>query len=412
MKSTGTTRARTPSTGRRASTSTGCAARASRGSRRELERSDMGALLAFDFTNIRYMTATHIGTWAIDKLIRFSLLTRNSDPISWDFGSAAKHHALYNPWLDVTTAEMDADPERPARERASSAARARRPRRNLDAARGLHARCRDRRGRGAQDQARAREVRPRRPAARRRRDRAADPLRPAAGGHPRWSTDSRCSWRPAASRPATRSGCSRRPPRWWTPPTRSCTGSSARACERTRRSDSSPRRSTTSARSTSRASTPSRASAARRTRTSSATASSDRGIPRSSTSCTVQRLPHLLLPHVRGRLGELRAAGRLHPGARVHGPRDRARPPRRHDGRYRVGVAHRPGVRVPRRRGGVRAAVRPRRRALDLGEADLLSARLARSPRGPRGGHGLRARDLLAVVPTAGAPRASRRRSW
>ena len=58
----------------------------------ELEQSELGALLAFDFSNIRYMTATHIGTWAMDKLIRFSLLTRNTDPISWDFGSAAKHH--------------------------------------------------------------------------------------------------------------------------------------------------------------------------------------------------------------------------------------------------------------------------------------------------------------------------------
>ena len=56
----------------------------------ELERSDLGALLAFDFSNIRYMTSTHIGTWAMDKLIRFSLLTRQSDPISWDFGSAAQ----------------------------------------------------------------------------------------------------------------------------------------------------------------------------------------------------------------------------------------------------------------------------------------------------------------------------------
>ena len=79
----------------------------------ELERSELGALLAFDFSNIRYMTATHIGTWAMDKLIRFSLLTRSSDPISWDFGSAAKHHALYNPWLDETTAELDADPNAP-----------------------------------------------------------------------------------------------------------------------------------------------------------------------------------------------------------------------------------------------------------------------------------------------------------
>jgi len=94
----------------------------------ELEISSMGALLAFDFSNIRYMTSTHIGTWAMDKLIRFSLLTRNTDPISWDFGSAAKHHQLYNPWLDRTTAEMDADPSAPhegaTRPRLESGARA------------------------------------------------------------------------------------------------------------------------------------------------------------------------------------------------------------------------------------------------------------------------------------------------
>src|SRR3954471_22940789 len=81
----------------------------------ELEKSDLGAVLAFDFSNIRYMTSTHIGTWAIDKLIRFALLTRNSDPIVWDFGSAARHHQLYNPWVSTTTAEMDAHPRAPPR---------------------------------------------------------------------------------------------------------------------------------------------------------------------------------------------------------------------------------------------------------------------------------------------------------
>ena len=94
----------------------------------KLAASDLGALLAFDFSNIRYMSATHIGTWAMDKLIRFSLLTRHTDPIVWDFGSAAKHHALYNPWLDVTTSEMDADPHAPhegaKRPRLESGARA------------------------------------------------------------------------------------------------------------------------------------------------------------------------------------------------------------------------------------------------------------------------------------------------
>ncbi|GAT88289.1 Xaa-Pro aminopeptidase [Paenarthrobacter nicotinovorans] len=94
----------------------------------ELAASELGAILAFDFSNIRYMSSTHIGTWAVDKLIRFSLLTRNTDPIVWDFGSAAKHHKLYNPWLDTTTAEMDANPDAPhegaKRPRLESGARA------------------------------------------------------------------------------------------------------------------------------------------------------------------------------------------------------------------------------------------------------------------------------------------------
>jgi Xaa-Pro dipeptidase len=65
-----------------------------------LDRSELGAVLSFDVGNIRYMTATHIGTWAMDKLIRFALLVRGGEPIIWDFGSAARHHQLYNPWLD------------------------------------------------------------------------------------------------------------------------------------------------------------------------------------------------------------------------------------------------------------------------------------------------------------------------
>jgi Xaa-Pro dipeptidase len=70
--------------------------------RAELERTELGALLSFDFGNIRYMTSTHIGTWAMDKLIRFALLPRGGEPVVWDFGSAARHHQLYNPWLDHT----------------------------------------------------------------------------------------------------------------------------------------------------------------------------------------------------------------------------------------------------------------------------------------------------------------------
>lgn len=66
----------------------------------ELEKSSLGSLLTFDFHNIRYMTGTHIGTWAMDKMIRFAVLPRNYGPVLWDFGSAAKHHTLQTPWLD------------------------------------------------------------------------------------------------------------------------------------------------------------------------------------------------------------------------------------------------------------------------------------------------------------------------
>src|SRR5438477_12347 len=64
-----------------------------------LKESEMGALLCFDMNNVRYITATHIGTWAMDKLARFTLLPQDDEPIMWDFGSAARHHQLYCSWL-------------------------------------------------------------------------------------------------------------------------------------------------------------------------------------------------------------------------------------------------------------------------------------------------------------------------
>ena len=64
-----------------------------------LKESELGALLTFDMNNIRYLTATMIGTWALDKLVRFALLPQDDDPILWDFGSAARHHQMYCPWL-------------------------------------------------------------------------------------------------------------------------------------------------------------------------------------------------------------------------------------------------------------------------------------------------------------------------
>ena len=112
-----------------------------------LAESELGALLCFDMVNIRYITATHIGTWAQDKLNRFCLLPQRDQPIMWDFGSAARHHQLYNPWLGDGRSRAGISTLRGAM---SPAVRARR-------------------GRGAQDQGRARAARPAGRAGRRRR---------------------------------------------------------------------------------------------------------------------------------------------------------------------------------------------------------------------------------------------------
>jgi len=64
-----------------------------------LEASRLGGVLLFDFNNIRYVTSTHIGEWARDKMTRYALLTRGGEPHLWDFGSAAKHHRMSAPWL-------------------------------------------------------------------------------------------------------------------------------------------------------------------------------------------------------------------------------------------------------------------------------------------------------------------------
>jgi Xaa-Pro aminopeptidase len=81
---------------------------------RALAATDLGALLLFDPNNIRYVTSTHIGEWARDKNARFALLPRTGLPMLWDFGSAAKHHQLYAPWLPPENFQGGVSPMRGA----------------------------------------------------------------------------------------------------------------------------------------------------------------------------------------------------------------------------------------------------------------------------------------------------------
>jgi len=67
--------------------------------RQQMEADDLGALLLFETSNIRYVTSTQIGYWAFNKGERYALLTRNGEPRIWDFGSAAKAHRLQLPDL-------------------------------------------------------------------------------------------------------------------------------------------------------------------------------------------------------------------------------------------------------------------------------------------------------------------------
>ena len=67
--------------------------------RASLDASECGAFLLFDFYNIRYVTQTWIGGALGDKMSRYALLIRGEEPYIWDFGSAAKHHRLFAPWL-------------------------------------------------------------------------------------------------------------------------------------------------------------------------------------------------------------------------------------------------------------------------------------------------------------------------
>jgi Xaa-Pro dipeptidase len=68
--------------------------------REALEASEFGALLLFDFYNIRYVSGTWVGGALGDKMTRYCLLTRGGEPMVWDFGSAARHHKLFSPWLE------------------------------------------------------------------------------------------------------------------------------------------------------------------------------------------------------------------------------------------------------------------------------------------------------------------------
>ena len=360
-------------TGSGGSTSIGCAASGSPASRSMLAKSELGSVLCFDMNNVRYITATHIGTWAQDKISRFTLLPQNDEPILWDFGSAARHHQLNCDWLgERSRAGIPLMRGAMTPEMGRSEDVARKIKIELET-RGLHKEpvgvdvveppmlfALQKEGLnivdGQQLMSDAREIKTR------GRDLAAHAFGGDGGRR--------------LLRPLSRD--------------------EARHARERRRGARRAERSTRWARSTSRASTRSRPSAqpAPARVLGSHDAPGRPGVLRHPP--LLHGVSHLLLPLLRDRLGVAPAGGCLQALPRLSRRVDRVDPSGPFDGGSRVGVAEGHGVRLPGRGSGVRAADGTRHRPGHLGEADDQPARLARASARDQAGHGVRARDVLA----------------
>ncbi len=62
-----------------------------------IRQAGLGAVLCFNFDNIRYVTATHIGEWARDKFMRYALCPTQGSPYLWDPAPPAKR--ISSPWI-------------------------------------------------------------------------------------------------------------------------------------------------------------------------------------------------------------------------------------------------------------------------------------------------------------------------
>jgi Xaa-Pro aminopeptidase len=63
----------------------------------QLKTHGLGALLCYDFDNIRYITSTHVGEWARNKMQRYVILPDGAKPILYDPAAPAKRKTA--PWI-------------------------------------------------------------------------------------------------------------------------------------------------------------------------------------------------------------------------------------------------------------------------------------------------------------------------
>lgn len=63
-----------------------------------MQTKGLGAVLVFDFDNIRYVTGTHIGLWCRDKMNRYAVLPAKGKP--WLFDPAVPAKRVTCPWME------------------------------------------------------------------------------------------------------------------------------------------------------------------------------------------------------------------------------------------------------------------------------------------------------------------------
>ena len=86
--------ARWPRIGSRASTTIACPRNASQRAQNAIRHAGLGAVLCFNFDNIRYVTGTHIGEWARDKFMRYALCPARGPAVPVGPGAAGQAHLL------------------------------------------------------------------------------------------------------------------------------------------------------------------------------------------------------------------------------------------------------------------------------------------------------------------------------
>ncbi len=63
----------------------------------KMKEYDVGALICYDFDNIRYITGTHVGEWCRNKMNRYCILPEGHEPLLFDPACPAKR--VRSPWI-------------------------------------------------------------------------------------------------------------------------------------------------------------------------------------------------------------------------------------------------------------------------------------------------------------------------